>query len=98
MGILKKRESKNQLSVRLEQSQRSTRQMGRPERAGCSKTRAESSAENRQPFREDFNLEHSSVASTTMVAYSTSSCTADPVTSRSSFAQDFRSPSCVYVG
>jgi hypothetical protein len=99
MGILnKKREVKNHMSVRAEQSQHSMRQVSRPERAGCSKIRNESNDGNQQPFGDDFNLEHSSFVSTTMVAYAGSSCAMEPATARSTFAQDFRSPSCVYVG
>jgi hypothetical protein len=96
MGILKKREVNNHISARAEQSQHSMRQVARPERASWPKIRAESNGQ--QPFGDDFNLEHSSFVSTTMVAFSASSCTAEPASSRSAFAQDFRSPSCVYVG
>lgn len=98
MGILKKRELKNHLSVYPEQSQHSMRQVGRPERAVCSKIRTESTRGNQQPFGDDFNLEHSSYVSTNVVAFSSRPPSVEPAPSRSSFAQDFRSPSCVYVG
>jgi hypothetical protein len=98
MGILKKRELKNRLSKYPSQSQHSMRPVDRTESAGCSNTRAESNKRNQQPFGEDFNLEHSSFVSATMATYPTSSCTVDPAATRGSFAQDFRSPSCVYFG
>jgi hypothetical protein len=96
MGILKKSELKNHLPVRPEQSQHSMRQVVRPERAGCSKVRVESNGQ--QPFGDDFNLEHSSYVSANVVAFSSRPPAVEPAPSRSSFAQDFRSPSCVYVG
>ena len=98
MGMLKKREMKNHLAVRPEKVQHSMRQVVRAERAGCSQIRAESSEGNQQPFGEDFNLEHSSFVSTTVVAFSACASSVEPVAARSSFAPDFRSPSCVYLG
>lgn len=87
MSILKKDHSKGQLSGRAEHKQKAVR----------SRIKNELSKASGRTFREDFNLEHSfTIVTSTMMAFANPS-TDQPVP-RNSFAQDFRSPSCVYLG
>jgi len=96
MSILKSRITKTLLSVCAEQNQRSKRQADRPERAGCSKIRTESQWGSGRPFGEDFNSEHSLYY--TLVAFSAVSSSVEPESRKGPNPQDFRSPSCVYLG
>jgi hypothetical protein len=96
MSILKTRSPKTLLSVCTEQNERSKRQAGRSERAGRSKIRTESHWENGRPFGEDFNSEHSLYY--TLVAFSAISSTVELDGRKGPNPQDFRSPSCVYLG
>ena len=99
MGILKKRDLKSQSSVHAEQNQYSMRQVSRRDRSGRSRSKAEAKSGSSRAFFEDFNLEHCfSYVSNRLAAFSGSSSALEPAGSRSSFGQDFRSPSCVYLG
>ena len=61
--------------------------------------KSELSKASGRTFGEDFNLEHSfSIVTSTMIALSPSSSTTDQPVARSTYAQDYRSPSCVYLG
>ena len=61
--------------------------------------KSELSKASGRTFGEDFNLEHSfSIVTSTMIAFSPSSSTTDQPVARSTYAQDYRSPSCVYLG
>jgi len=61
--------------------------------------KSELSKASGRTFGEDFNLEHSfSIVTSTMIASSPSSSTTDQPVARSTYAQDYRSPSCVYLG
>ncbi len=82
MSILKK--EKEHFSGRAEHKQKAVR----------SQIKAELNKANGRTFGEDFALEHSFtiVASTVMFA------STDQPIARNSFTQDFRSPSCVYLG
>jgi hypothetical protein len=95
MSILKTRSPKTLLSVCAEQD-RSKRQAARGERAGRSKIRTESNWASVRPFGEDFNSEHSLYY--TLVAFSAISSSVEPETRNGPNPQDFRSPSCVYLG
>lgn len=96
MNILKTRSPKTLLSVCTEQAKRSKRQAARSERAGCSKIRTESTWGNGRPFGEDFNSEHSLYY--TLVAFSAISSSVELDNRKGPSPQDFRSPSCVYLG
>jgi hypothetical protein len=70
-------------------------QLSGKQRAVRSQIKAELSKASGRTFGEDFALEHSfTIVSSTMMAFASN----DQPVSRSSFAQDFRSPSCVYLG
>lgn len=89
MSILKKDSTKDQFSARTEHKQRAVR----------SRIKAELNKASGRTFGEDFNLEHSfTIVSSTMIAFSPNSSANDQPIPRNSFAQDFRSPSCVYLG
>jgi hypothetical protein len=96
MSILKTRSSKTLLSVCTEQNQRLKRQAVRPERAGRSKIGTESNWGSVRPFGEDFNSEHSLYY--TVVEFSAISSSVEPEARKGPNPQDFRSPSCVYLG
>jgi hypothetical protein len=96
MSILKTRSPKTLLSVYSEQNERSKRQAVRSERASRSKIRTESQWGNSRPFGEDFNSEHSLYY--TLVAFSAMSSSVEPEGRKGPNPQDFRSPSCVYLG
>jgi hypothetical protein len=96
MSILKTRSPKTLLSVCAEQDQRSKRQAVRADGAGRSKIRTESNWGSVRPFGEDFNSEHSLYY--TLVAFSAISSSVEPETRKGPNQQDFRSPSCVYLG
>jgi hypothetical protein len=86
MSILKK-EHKEQFG-RAEHKQRAVR----------SRIKAELSKASGRTFGEDFNLEHSfTIVASTVMAFGANTSSDQPV-SRNTFAQDFRSPSCVYLG
>lgn len=64
------------------------------------KINPESSNEKRQPFIEDFNMEHSSsyAAGGPRVATSAGSASRESAPTRSSYSQNQHSPNCVYLG
>ena len=89
MGILKNREAKS----RSESNRTFTRRVrGEGHKSGTARE------SNPQSFGEDFNLEHSSLVSSTVAAILAGCSALDSGASRGFAAQDFRSPSCVYVG
>lgn len=89
MSILKKKGPKEQSSGHPEAAQKHVR----------TRIKAELNKASGRTFGEDFNLEHSSsLLTSSLITFSANSQTMDQQIPRNSYSQDFRSPSCVYLG
>ncbi|HEY1902685.1 MAG TPA: hypothetical protein VGG56_09660 [Terracidiphilus sp.] len=88
----------NHRSVNRRASQKSPRQADRPEGTGFS-TKLESKTERKQPFVEDFNMEHScGNVAVALIAFSAAADSMESGTSRNQRAYSMNVPSCVYLG
>ena len=80
----------------------SSRQMGRAQGAGFSKTklesRGESMNERQRPFLEDFNMEHSFSGVTVTLISVSGSDPKETGSPRNPYAHSMTSPNCVYLG
>jgi hypothetical protein len=89
----------NHRSVNRRASQKSPRPADRPEGTGFSKNKLESKTERKQPFLEDFNMEHScGNVTVALIAFSAAVDSMESGTSRNQHAYSVNVPSCVYLG
>lgn len=84
------------MSILKKENAQSLGRAERKQKAVRTQMKAELSRVNGRTFGEDFNLEHSfTIVSSTVMAFGSST---DPSVAHTSFTQDLRSPSCVYLG
>jgi hypothetical protein len=89
----------NHRSVNQRSNQNPLRATHRTDGAIFSNAGLESSSQKRQPFVEDFNMEHScSNVAVALIAFSVSADSMEAAKSRNPFALPTNSPSCVYLG
>jgi hypothetical protein len=99
MTLIKKSGARNHRSVGRDTSLPALGPLSRSGQTGCSKIDLEFARENTAPFAEDFYEEHSlSSVSIILTAISASSEYVGPVGTRNPYANNLKSPNCVYVG